>query len=71
LNDSTNDLDVLGEKDCGADISNDHETNETIETVSTVATSGRMPTVEAISDDESTLPTAGSYLQDDDIEDDD
>jgi len=63
LNDSTNDLDVLGEKDC--------ETNETIETVSTVATSGRMPTVEAISDDESTLPTAGSYLKDDDIEDDD
>jgi hypothetical protein len=68
LNENMNDLDILGEKDDGADLSNDHETNETI---TTFATSGKHPTAENILEEELFPPTTSTYLLDDDIEDDD
>lgn len=63
-----NDLDILGEKDDGADLSNEPETSEPpsgLVTANTYAASETFP------DDETLLTTAGSYLHDDDIEDDD
>lgn len=63
-----NDLDILGEKDDGADLSNDHETNETI---TTFATSSKLPIAENISNEGLLPPTTSTYLLDDDIEDDD
>jgi hypothetical protein len=68
LNENMNDLDILGEKDDGADLSNDHETNETM---TTFATSSKLPTAEIISDEQLLPPTTSTYLLDDDIVDDD
>jgi hypothetical protein len=68
LNENMNDLDILGEKDDGAELSNEHDTNETI---STFATSSKLPITETISDEELLPRTTSTYLLDDDIEDDD